>query len=152
MLILFDSNILLRWQEPDHPDQILVASAVDRLLLSGAVPCFTSQNLGEFWNVLTRPIDRNGYGLTPAQADRRASTIESRIDLLPDTPDVHRQWRRLLVVHRVSGVQVHDARLVAAMHVHSVKRILTFNTKDFMRFTDIEAIHPLDLSKQVPAE
>jgi predicted nucleic acid-binding protein len=39
-------------------------------------------------------------------------------------------------------VQVHDARLVAAMRVHSVKRILTFNDKDFARYTDIAAVHP----------
>jgi predicted nucleic acid-binding protein len=50
------------------------------------------------------------------------------------------------VDHRVSGAQVHDARLVAAMRVHGVKRILTFNTRDFTRFTGIEAIHPADLS------
>lgn len=152
MLVLFDSNILLRWQEPDDPDQIMVATAVDGLLISGAVPCYTSQNLGELWNVLTRPVDRNGYGLTPAQADRRARAIESRINLLPDTPELHARWRHLLVAYQISGVQVHDARLVAAMHIHGVRRILTFNTKDFTRFTDIEAIHPIDLSKRVPAE
>jgi predicted nucleic acid-binding protein len=142
MLVLFDSNILLRWQEPNHPDQIHVAAAVDRLLVGEADPCYTSQNLGELWNVLTRPIDRNGFGLTPAQADRRARAIESRITLLPDSLDVHQEWRKLLVSHRISGVQVHDARLVASMHVHGVKRILTFNTRDFARFTDIEAVHP----------
>jgi hypothetical protein len=26
--------------------------------------------------------------------------------------------------------------------VHSVKRILTFNDRDFVRYTDIEAVHP----------
>ena len=33
------------------------------------------------------------------------------------------------------------------MFVHGVKRILTFNTKDFARFGDIEAVHPSDLAK-----
>ena len=31
------------------------------------------------------------------------------------------------------------------MHVHGVRRILTFNTKDFTRFNDIESIHPLHI-------
>jgi predicted nucleic acid-binding protein len=48
----------------------------------------------------------------------------------------------LLITHGVSGVQVHDARLVAAMHVYGVKHILTFNGKDFARYTDVEAVHP----------
>jgi predicted nucleic acid-binding protein len=146
MQVLLDSNILLRWVEPDQPDQIMVARALGGLQSAHADLCYTSQNLGEFWNALTRPANRNGYGLTPAQADRRAFAIESRITLLPDTPDIHFEWRRLLVTHNVSGVQVHDARLAAAMHVHGVKRILTFNTRDFVRFTDIEAVHPADLS------
>ena len=145
MLVLFDTNILLRWQQPDDPDQILVAAYAKRLIQSDVTPCYTSQNLGEVWNVLTRPVNRNGFGLTPAQADRRAQAIESSIEILPDSLLVHLEWRRLLVAHNISGVQVHDTRLVAAMHVHGVKRILTFNARDFVRFTDIEAIHPAEL-------
>jgi predicted nucleic acid-binding protein len=107
--------------------------------------CYTSQNLGEFWNALTRPADRNGYGLSPIEANRCARSIESRLRLLSDSLAVHQEWRRLLVDHNVSGVQVHDARLVASMRVHGVRRILTFNTKDFTRFDEIEAVHPLQL-------
>lgn len=111
MRVLLDSNILLRMLEPDAPDQLEVAAALDRLLQSKAILCYASQNLGEFWNTLTRPVDRNGYGLTPEQADRRAIAVESRLQLLADDLAVHREWRRLLVDFRVSGVQVHDARL-----------------------------------------
>jgi hypothetical protein len=32
------------------------------------------------------------------------------------------------------------------MHIHGVDRILTFTTRDFVRFTDIQAVHPTDLS------
>jgi predicted nucleic acid-binding protein len=148
MKILLDSNVLLRWNIRTAPQSQLVIRAVDLLLASGAFPCYTSQNLGEFWNVLTRPLDRNGFGLTPLEADRRTRMIENQIPILPDDPRVHLVWRGLLVAHGISGVQVHDARLVAAMHIHGVKRILTFNTKDFTRFTDIEAVHPADLSRQ----
>jgi predicted nucleic acid-binding protein len=142
MRILLDSNVLLRWNIRTAPQSQLVIRAVDLLLASGALPCYTSQNLGEFWNVLTRPLDRNGFGLTPQEADRRARMIENKIPILPDDPAVHLVWRRLLVAHAISGVQVHDARIAAAMNVHGVKRILTLNTRDFARFPSIEAIHP----------
>jgi predicted nucleic acid-binding protein len=145
MQVLLDSNILIRWLEPDNPDQIVVKAALDRLMLTGADLCFTSQNLGEFWNTMTRPANRNGYGLSPEEAEVRVKDVETKFTLPPDTPDVHFEWRRLLVAHRISGVQVHDARLVATMHVHGVIRILTFNTKDFIRFKDIEAVHPLQM-------
>jgi predicted nucleic acid-binding protein len=145
MKILLDSNVLLRWNIRTAPQSQLVIRAVDLLLASGAMPCYTSQNLGEFWNVLTRPLDRNGFGLTPLEADRRARMIENQIPILPDDPRVHLVWRGLLVAHAISGVQVHDARIAAAMHVHGVKRILTLNTRDFARFDKIEAIHPASL-------
>ena len=144
--VLLDSNILLRWLEPEQPDQIIVKRALERLLVADADLCYTSQNLGEFWNALTRRTNRNGYGLSPAQAHLRAPAVESKITLLPDTPDVHTEWRKLLVTHCVSGTQVHDARLVASMHIHGVERILTFNKRDFARFPDIKTVNPADLS------
>ena len=88
-------------------------------------------------------LDRNGVrSASPQETDRKAKFFEERLRLLPDGPAVHEVWRQLIVTHNVSGVHVHDARLVAAMRVHRVGRILTFNTKDFARYDDIEAIHP----------
>jgi len=139
---LVDSNILLRWVKPDHNDFPVVVSAIDAILKREAVLCYTSQNLGEFWNACTRPVDRNGYGLSPLEADYRAKLFEGRLRFLPDSLAVHEEWRKLLVTHAVSGVQVHDARLAAAMMVHGVKRILTFNDRDFARYSSLEAVHP----------
>lgn len=142
---LVDSNVLLRWVKPDHSDYAAIVIAIDAILRHDGVLCYTSQNVAEFWNACTRPADRNGYGLSPQETDRRAKFFEEKLRLLPDGLVVHDEWRRLLVAYGVSGVQVHDARLVAAMHVHGVKRVLTFNSKDFTRYTDIEAIHPRDV-------
>lgn len=147
---LVDSNVLLRWVKPDDYDYPLIVSAIDLILQRGAVLCYTSQNVAEFWNTCTRPLDRNGYGLTPAEADRRAKLFEDTLRLLPDSLAVHQEWRGLLIAHNVSGVQVHDARLVATMRVYGVKRIVTFNEKDFARYTDIEAIHPRTVSGHRP--
>jgi hypothetical protein len=43
-------------------------------------------------------------------------------------------------------VQVHDARLVAAMEVQGISHILTFNVTDFVRYPDITVVHPQDLA------
>lgn len=147
-LCLVDSNILIRWVQPADPDYPLVEGALASLVRSGAILCYASQNLGEFWNASTRPLERNGFGLSPAETDRRARRFESRLRLLPDGLAVHEEWRRLLLDYGVSGVQVHDAHLVAVMRVHGVKRILTFNTKDFARFGGIEALHPAAVMHQ----
>ena len=64
---LIDSNILLRWVQPNDPDYSVVASALETLAKRGAVLCYTSQNVAEFWSACTRPVDRNGFGLTPGR-------------------------------------------------------------------------------------
>jgi hypothetical protein len=62
---LVDSNVLLRWVKPDDRDYPLIVSAIDAILQRGAMLCYTSQNVAEFWNTCTRPLNRNGYGLIP---------------------------------------------------------------------------------------
>jgi predicted nucleic acid-binding protein len=143
MLYLADSNFLLRLFHRSDPLHGLVRNAARALRSRGDRLCFTSQVLGEFWNVCTRPVTaRGGFGLTVAETDRRVRRVERRFILLPDSPAVHQEWRGLLVTHAVTGVQVHDTRLVAAMRVYGLTHLLTFNTADFGRFPGITAIHP----------
>jgi predicted nucleic acid-binding protein len=91
---------------------------------------------------MTRPVVRNGLGLTVAEAEREVRAIEAGMTLLPDSEAVYREWRRIVVHHGVLGVQVHDARLAAAMYVHAVGQILTLNVSDFIRFSGLTALHP----------
>jgi predicted nucleic acid-binding protein len=145
-LCLLDTNILLRWLKPDERDYPLVVKSIERLIQGRTGLCYASQNVAEFWNSCTRPLGRNGYGLTPQETDRRAKLFEEKLLLLTDSLAVHREWRSLIVTHNVRGVQVHDARLVAIMRVHGIEQILTFNDADFARYSDIEAVHPSRLA------
>ena len=104
--------------------------------------CYTSQTLGEFWNASKRPVGNNGFGLSPAETDRIARVIERDFEFLPDSREVHNHWRRLLVLHNVSGEQVHGARLAARMYVHGVTHLMTINVRDFQRFTGLQVLHP----------
>jgi predicted nucleic acid-binding protein len=143
---MVDTNILVRVTHRADPQRRLAWQALTTLWSRGEQLFFTSQVLGEKWNVCTRPAQaRGGLGLTVAQTDRRVRLFERNLDLLPDSRAVHEEWRRLLVTHAVTGVQVHDARPVAAMHVHHVPYLLTFNGGDFRRYLRITAVHPQDL-------
>ncbi len=147
---LLDTNTLLRLAKRDDPAHGIVIAAIDRLISQGADLCYTPQNVVEFWNVFTRPRERNGFGLTAPEADRQTSLIENQFTLLPDNERIHTEWRHLVVAHGVEGVQVHDARLVAAMRVHSISYLLTLNRADFLRYPEITVIHPSELAS--PAE
>jgi hypothetical protein len=123
-------------RDPQHQ---LVDTALARLASQGTILQYTHQNIAELWNAMTRPLARNarnGLSLTIAEAERQVRT-EAGMTLLPDSEAVYREWRRIVVQHGVSGVQVHDARLAAAMYVHAVVHILTLNASDFIRFSDL---------------
>jgi predicted nucleic acid-binding protein len=141
MSVLVDTNILLRRIQPDHVHHALAIDSVARLLAAGEQVYFTLQNISEFWNVMTRPTAANGLGFSPTFALGEVGKIEAVLTLLPDSPAVYEEWKRLVASYAVIGAKVHDARLVAVMSVHGVRRILTFNTGDFARF-EIEALHP----------
>ncbi|WP_263383260.1 type II toxin-antitoxin system VapC family toxin [Granulicella arctica] len=142
---LVDTNILLRLLQPNNPDYNMIRQCTDKLWHEGAILFYTSQNLAEFWNVCTRPISRNGCGFSIVETNRRATLIEARLTFAPDSEATHREWRKIILEEAVSGVQVHDARLVAAMHVHRIEQLLTLNIQDFQRYRDIVVVSPHDL-------
>jgi hypothetical protein len=68
----------------DDPHHATIGGALRTLVARGARLCFTSQTLGEFWNASTRPLDKNGFGLSVEETDRIARVIERDFELLPD--------------------------------------------------------------------
>jgi predicted nucleic acid-binding protein len=139
---LVDTNILLRIARRSDPQHKLVDGAVAKLALAGTTLHYTHQNIAELWNVMTRPMTRNGFGLTAAEAERAVRVIEAGMSLLADNEAIYRKWRRIILRHGVSGVQVYDARLAAAMLMHGIKHIVTLNVADFSRYHGITAVHP----------
>jgi len=144
---LLDTNILLRSADPAHPMNPEAVEAVAALLDAGESVAIVPQNISEFWNVSTRPADKNGLGLTPAQVDSEVSRLETVLNLILDVPQIYREWRKLVVNHAIVGINVHDARLVAAMNAHGISHILTFNDKDFRRYQGITVMTPSDVIK-----
>ena len=72
---LLDSNILLRISKSDDPQHPVIVRALKALVGQGVRLCYTSQTLGEFWNASTRPLDKNGFGLTVSETDRLARSL-----------------------------------------------------------------------------
>lgn len=152
MDFLVDSNILLRHVEPKHPMHLEAVNAVAALLNEGESVYVLPQNISEFWNVCTRPLNKNGLGFSPAQTDTEVKRIESLLTVLLDNAAIYPEWRQLVVKHAVSGVQVHDARIVAAMKAHNIPHLVTFNYADFKRYTGITVMAPQDVLSAYPPQ
>lgn len=144
---LIDTNILLRSCQPDHPMYPTASTAVEILLEQGESLHVTPQNIVEFWNVATRPLDKNGLGMTAEQANLEVTRFETLLPIKLDVPYIHQQWRLLVVNYSVRGVNVHDARLASAAIVHGLSHILTFNVRDFRRYAEITVVHPDDITQ-----
>lgn len=144
MIYLIDTNILLRFVDPTDASYLRIQASIDKLRANGHQLRATSQNFAEFWNASTRPTDRNGFGHTAFETGQILQRLERLFPLLPDSSATYPEWKRLVVNYSVLGVQVHDARLVAAMLIHDVTHILTFNTQDFTRYAPegIVAVDP----------
>jgi len=145
MRVLVDTNILLRSVQPNHPLCSQATHAVSKLIRQKDAVFFCPQNIAEFWNVATRPAERNGLGMSPEEALQEVSNIEKSLTLLPDVPAIYTAWKQIVAAHKVKGVKVYDARLAAIMSVYAVENVLTFNSVDFERFTNVRAIQPSSL-------
>jgi predicted nucleic acid-binding protein len=139
---LVDTNVLVRLAVPADPRHLCARRAVEALAEEGLY--VGSQNFVELWNVATRPTESNGLGQTITVTDGLLKSLEQAFSRLPEPLETYDRWRELVVRFGVSGVKVHDARLVALMLVNDVDRILTFNVEDFRRYEvlGIRAVDP----------
>src|SRR5437763_264469 len=115
MIHVPDTNILLRVAYRPDPKHELALSSIRKLKESGNKIHILPQTCVEFWNAFTRPVSQNGFGITIQRTRHALRLIERIFQLLPDNERVHDKWRELVFDFRVSGRQVHDARIVAAM-------------------------------------
>ncbi len=130
-MILCDTNLLLYSAQPDDPRFSEATGFILNSLARGEQLVVSSQNLAEFWNVATRPLERNGFGFSVSRADA---------DL-----DYPLESIAVLLQHEVQGVQVHDARLVAGMKAYGIGHVATYNGKDFTRHTGVTVHNPKKL-------
>jgi|SRR5579863_2457384 len=140
--MLVDTSVLIRTLQPHHSLFVPADRAVRLLPAQGRELHIVAQNLIELWVVATRPLGENGLGMTAAEAASELERIKSMFFFLPETPAIYPAWEALVIEHQVIGKPAHDARLVAAMQVHGITAILTFDRTGFSRYPGIEVIHP----------
>jgi predicted nucleic acid-binding protein len=148
MSMLLDTNVLTRLAQLSHPHHADAMAAVTILRHGGESLHIVPQNLYEFWAVATRPVSGNGLGLHVAEARLEIIHIRSIFSLIPDSPAVVEEWESLVEAYEAKGKSSHDARLVAAMNVNNVHKILTFNDRDFARYSAITVLNPSQIAQQ----
>ncbi len=152
MSVLLDTNVLTRSAQPAHPMHEDALEAVRLLKNANEDLCIVPQNLVEFWAVATRPLSANGLEMTTAQAQTELAKIKSFFRLLMDSAGVYDEWEKLVTDHAVSGRNTYDARIVAAMKVHGISHLVSFNDQDFKRYHDITVMTPAEVIQAYPTQ
>jgi len=145
MKFLVDTNVMVRLHDVADVQHAIAADAIERLEEQGHECCIVPQVFYEYWVVATRPADRNGLGVTVAEAASAIADWTTVFRLLLDERGIYSRWRPLVIVHEVKGKNAHDARLVAAMQRHGLTHLLTFNKPDFARFPAINVFTPKEI-------
>jgi predicted nucleic acid-binding protein len=142
---LVDTSILVRISQPPerYPHQ---HRAMQRLNECGCRLYTSFQNIAEYWNASTRPVTINGSGLPVLEVSSNVRGFMRRFEIVTEDRETYERWLQLLVDFNVSSRQVHDARLVAHMLVRGVPSLLTSNTKDFLRYPQIQLLDPEQMS------
>jgi predicted nucleic acid-binding protein len=141
---LLDTGILVRLSDPDDPRHAAAKDALKTIISNGNDVCITPQVLHEWLAVVTRPVTARGLGWTPKRAVQQVRLYRAGFAVLMDTAANLDQWERLIEIYKVSGKPSHDSRFVAAMKVHNLTHLLTFNASDFNRYVTGEGITVID--------
>jgi predicted nucleic acid-binding protein len=144
--MLVDTSVLIRTLQPHHSLFTPADRAIRLLPEQGRELHIVAQNLIELWTVATRPSGENGLGMTVTQAAAELQRIKGIFLFLPETPAIYPAWEALVIEHKIMGKPSHDARLVAAMQVHRLTAVLTFDKTGFSRFPGLEVVHPADVT------
>jgi predicted nucleic acid-binding protein len=138
---MVDANVLVYALDADAPQHVASRALLDVARASATTLYVTSQILCEFYSIVT-----NGRRVpkprTPDDAVRAVSSLVGFLHVLPIPARAVEGWLDLLRRHPVSGGDVFDLQIVAAMQANGIQRIYTFNSGDFEVFAELVVVIP----------
>jgi predicted nucleic acid-binding protein len=74
--------------------------------------------------------------------------VSGMFDVLADSAGIYPLWLEMIERYQVLGKRAHDTRIAAAMAVAQIPAILTFNDRDFRRYSGIEILDPVGVTAE----
>src|SRR5947207_1835777 len=140
-----DTNILVFSNTTQAPLHQAARRAIQELYDAGAELWLSRQVLREYLATLSRPQQfSNPQPAAVLIAD--VLHFQSRFLVAEDGPHVTERLLALMEQFSIGGKQVHDANIVATMQAYAIPALLTHNTDDFVRFSHLITVLPLETS------
>jgi len=142
-MIAVDSNLLVYAHREDSPWHNAAYARIAELAEGPAAWAIPWPCIHEFLSIVTHPrIYAPPTPLEKAIAQVEAWLESPSLVLLSESGDYWPQLRSILQTGRVSGPQVHDARVAALCQQHGVSELWTID-RDFSRFPGLTVRNPL---------
>ena len=142
-MIAVDTNILLYAHREDSAWHGAAYSAVAGLAEGRAVWTIPWPCIHEFLAIITHPRIFSPPTPLAAAVGQVAAWMESpSLILISETEDYWVQFRKIIETGRISGGQIHDARIAALCSLHGVRELWTAD-RDFTRFPNLNVRNPL---------
>ena len=140
--VFLDTNILVYANVSESPFHQAALQKIQNFYDTGIDLWISRQVLREFLMTLTRP--QTFVNPRPvAIVIERVRFFQTQFRVAEDTPEVTEQLLSLMEEIAIGGRQVYDANIVATMLVYGIPQLLTHNTGDFGRFSELITVVPL---------
>ncbi|MBD6614385.1 type II toxin-antitoxin system VapC family toxin [Komarekiella sp. 'clone 1'] len=140
--VFIDTNILVYANLALSPFHVQATERLQALAEQGLDLWISRQTLREYLAAMTRRGDLTGkIPVASLVADVRY--FASYFRLVEDNLLVTERLLVLMEQISIGGKQVHDANIVATMLVYDIPQLLTYNTDDFARFSELITVLPL---------
>jgi predicted nucleic acid-binding protein len=134
--VFFDTDFLVNALVLQAPFHQIALDTLIRLEASDGEGWISRQILREFLSALTK--EKMPYPPQPKEAIIAASrALERQFFIAEDHSVITEQLYMLVGEVACGGRQMHDANIVATMLAHDIPELLTFNHKDFKRFSGL---------------
>ncbi len=138
---IVDANILVYAFDANAPQHSASRRLIDAGRTGGTTLYVTSQVLCEFYSIVTNPR-RVTNPRSVAEAMAAIVGLLSFLHVLPIPARAVEGWLNLLRRHPVTGGEVFDLQLAAAMLANGITRIYTYNCGDFAGFEELVVSEP----------
>ncbi len=140
--VFLDTNILVYANVSESSFHQAALQKIQNLYDTEIELWVSRQVLREFIVTLTRPqAFTNPQPMTTVI--ERVRFFQAQFRVAEDSPEVTEKLLSLMEEIPIGGKQVHDANIVATMLVYDIPQLLTHNTGDFTRFSNLITVSPL---------
>lgn len=141
--VFLDTNILIYANITGSPFHQIALNAIEARHTAGNELWISRQVLREYLATLSRPqAFANPQPISTVI--ERVRFFQSRFQVAEDDSRVTERLLALMEQFSIGGKQVHDANIVATMQVYGIRQLLTHNTKDFNRFSQLITVLPVE--------